>query len=259
MMKLKLQISSDLHIGYPGARGFPPLVPGTDIVLIAGDTCEGLQRAIREMRAAYPNVEIVACAGNHEFYHGAYFEQLAEGRKCARELGVHFLEDGLATFGKLRILGCTLWTDYDLLGRNLRDAAMYTASKTMVDHKRIKWQRQPWRRFRPIEARMLHERSRAFLEAELARDHVGTTVVMTHTGPTLEHIAPVDRSSLISAAYASRLDEVIDRFQPAYWISGHVHYPVDLVRGCTRLISNPCGYASEVAGYDPSFTIEVEA
>ncbi|WFU23574.1 metallophosphoesterase [Bradyrhizobium sp. CB1717] len=202
-MKLKLQISSDLHIGYPGARGFPPLVPGTDIVLIAGDTCEGLQRAIREMRAAYPQVEIVTCAGNHEFYHGAYFEQLAEGRACARELGVHFLEDGLASFGRLRILGC--------------------------------------------------------LEAELARHHAGTTIVMTHTGPTLDHVAPSDRSELISAAYASRLDDLIDRFQPDHWISGHVHYPVDFVRGRTRLISNPCGYAGEIAAFDPSFTIEVEA
>jgi len=258
-VKLKVQISSDLHIGYPGARGFPPLVSGTDIVLIAGDTCEGLQRAIREMRAAYPNVEIVTCAGNHEFYHGAYFEQLAEGHACAQELGVHFLEDGLAKFGRLRILGCTLWTDYELLGRNLRDAAMYTASKTMLDHKRIKWQRNPWRRFRPIEARMLHERSRAFLEAELARGHYCTTIVMTHMAPTLDHIAPPDRSTLISAAYASRLDELIDRFTPDYWVSGHVHYPVDFFRGPTRLISNPCGYADEVSGFDPSFTIEVDA
>lgn len=257
-MKLKLQISSDLHIGSPGARGFPPLVSGTDIVLICGDTCEGLQRAIREMRAAYPQAEIVTCAGNHEFYHGAYFDQLAEGRECARELGVHFLEDSVANFGRLRILGCTLWTDYDLLGRDLRDAAMHAALTTMMDHKRIKWQRYPWKRFRPVEARALHERSRAFLEAELSRNHDGITLVMTHTAPTLDHISPLDRSKLISAAYASRLDEMIDRFQPDYWVSGHVHYPVDFFRGASRLISNPCGYPGELSGFDPSFTIEVE-
>jgi hypothetical protein len=158
----------------------------------------------------------------------------------------------------LRILGCTLWTDYDLFGKHLRDAAMRTASETMRDHKRIKWQRNPWKRFRPIEARLLHERSRAFLEAELARDHAGTTIIMTHMAPTLDHIAPPDRSKLISAAYASRLDELIDRFQPDYWISGHVHYPVDFFRRRTRLISNSCGYANEISGFDPSFTIEVE-
>ncbi|WIW45390.1 metallophosphoesterase [Bradyrhizobium sp. 62B] len=258
-MKLKIQILSDLHVDCPGARGFPPLVSDTDIVLIAGDTCEGLQRAIREMRSAYPRTEIVTCAGNHEFYGGSYFDQLAEGRECARELGVHFLEDGVATFGQLRILGCTLWTDYDLLGKGLRDAAMQTASATMRDHKRIKWQSKPWKRFRPIEARMLHERSRAFLAAELARDHGGATIVMTHTGPTLDHIPPLNRSELISAAYASRLDELIDRFQPSHWVSGHVHYPVDLVRGHTRLLSNSCGYADEIAGYDPSLTIDIEA
>src|SRR5258708_7316784 len=122
--KRKVQIMSDLHIGYPGARGFPSLASGADLVMIAGDTCEGLRLAVRLMRDAYPATEIVAVAGNHEFYRTTYCEELDAARECARELGVHLLENQTVTFGKLRVIGATLWTDYDLFGKSLRQPAM---------------------------------------------------------------------------------------------------------------------------------------
>lgn len=259
-MRLRLQIASDLHIRHPGSRGFPLLAPGVDIVLLAGDTCEGLELAIREMRSAYPNAEIVTVAGNHEFYGGAYFATLEEGRVCARELGVHLLEDGIATFGSLRVIGATAWTDYNLFGPALKEPAMRAAYDTMRDHKRIRWQLNPWQRFRPLEAQMLHARSRAFIEAELERTPAGsTTIVLTHHAATIDAVAPAFRDELISAAYASDLLPVIDRYQPDYWVSGHTHFPIDFSRGRTRLISNPAGYGHEVSGFDPAFVIEVEA
>ncbi|SPP92860.1 metallophosphoesterase [Bradyrhizobium vignae] len=259
-MRLRLQIASDLHIKHPGSRGFPPLARGVDIVLLAGDTCEGLEQAIREMRAAYPHTEIVTVAGNHEFYGGAYFSILEEGRQCARELGVHFLEDGVATFGSLRVIGATGWTDYNLFGPALKPAAMRAAYDTMRDHKRIRWQLNPWQRFRPVEASLLHARSRAFIEAELARTPAGsTTIVITHHAATVEAVAPAFRDKLITAAYASDLLPVIDRYQPDHWVWGHTHFPTDVTRGRTRLISNPAGYGHEVSDFDPSFVIEVDA
>ena len=39
---MQLQIFSDAHIDYPGVRGLPPLAPGVRVVIIAGDTSEGL-------------------------------------------------------------------------------------------------------------------------------------------------------------------------------------------------------------------------
>ena len=257
--KLKVQIKSDLHLGYPGARGFPPLAPGADLVMIGGDTCEGLRLAVRLMRDAYPATEIVAVAGNHEFYRTTYCEELDAARECARELGVHLLENQTVTFGKLRVIGATLWTDYDLFGESLRQPAMRAASETMRDHRRIKWERSPWKRFRPQEARMLHLRSRAYIEAELAKPHDGPTVVLTHHAAVVEAVAPWLRGRVIAAAYASDLGSTIDRYQPDYWISGHTHFPMDLCRGRTRLISNPCGYGDELSSFDPAFIIEVDA
>jgi Icc-related predicted phosphoesterase len=257
--KRKVQIMTDLHIGYPGARGFPCFASGADLVMIAGDTCEGLRLAVRLMRDAYPATEIVAVAGNHEFYRTTYCEELDAAREYARELGVHLLENQTVTFGKLRVIGATLWTDYDLFGESLRQPAMRAASETMRDHRRIKWERNPWKRFRPQEARMLHLRSRAYVEAELAKPHDGPTVVLTHHAPVVEAVEPQLRGRLVAAAYASDLGSTIDRYQPDYWISGHTHFPMDLCRGRTRLISNPCGYGDELSSFDPAFIIEVDA
>lgn len=33
---------SDLHVDYPGSTGLPPLAAGVDVVVVAGDTCQGL-------------------------------------------------------------------------------------------------------------------------------------------------------------------------------------------------------------------------
>jgi predicted phosphodiesterase len=258
-MKLTIQIMSDLHTGYPGARGFPTLAPGVDLVLVGGDTCEGLARAILEMRRAYPATEIVTIAGNHEFYGSTYSQQLHDGRECARELGLHLLENETVTFGQLRVIGATLWTSYDLFGESLRQPAMRTAYDTMRDHKRIKWRKMPFERFRPHEARLLHLASCRYINAELGMRHDGPTIVLTHHAALPDAIQPGLRHHLIAAAYASDLRPIIDRRQPDFWISGHTHFPMDERRGHTRIISNPRGYGDENPWFDPAFTIEVDA
>jgi hypothetical protein len=61
--------------------------------------------------------------------------------------------------------------------------AMRTASQGLNDHKRIAWSKQPWTRFRPAEALLLHSRSRMFLQTALKSEHAGQTVVITHHAP----------------------------------------------------------------------------
>jgi hypothetical protein len=46
---------SDLHVDYPGSSGLPPLATGVDVVVVAGDTCQGLVPAIETLRRAYPS------------------------------------------------------------------------------------------------------------------------------------------------------------------------------------------------------------
>lgn len=254
---MRIQIMSDLHMEFDGAAPIPALVDGTDVVVIAGDTCRGLVRAVEILRDAFPVTEVVAVAGNHEYYGAALPVELNAGRERARQLGVHLLSDDAVRIGTTRFLGCTLWTDYCLFGASLRAAAMATARDVMTDHKRIKWSKDPWLRFRPEEAAMLHARSRKFLETELARAQNGPVVVATHHAMTLDAVAPKNQRSLVSAAYASELLPLVDRHRPSTWITGHTHFAMNRRRDTTRLISNPRGYPQERTSFDPTLTLEI--
>jgi DNA repair exonuclease SbcCD nuclease subunit len=247
---------SDLHLA-PGTDGVPPAADDVDLVLVAGDTREGLVEAVEALRAAYPDrIDVAMVAGNHEYYNRHLKEELAAGRERAREVGVHLLECGVKTFGRLRVIGATLWTDYLLFGPRLQAAAMRAALEGMRDHKKIKWHRDPWMRFRPQEALGLHVASRSFFEAELAKEHDGPTLLLAHHGMTLEAIEPSSERSLLAASYTSDLP-FIDNFKPDYVVTGHTHRPINFRRGHTRFISNPRGYADEGVAFDPSFVLEV--
>jgi hypothetical protein len=254
---MKAQIMSDLHLDFPGARGIPRLVQGAALVIVAGDTCQGLVRAIEALRRAFPNTEIATVAGNHEYYGYCLPEELAAGRARAKELGVHLLENDTVVIGRLRIIGATGWTDYDGFGAALREPGMRTAYDVMRDHKKIKWRRDPWLRFRPQEARALHLQSRAYIEAALATPHAGETLILTHHPGTIEAVVPAFQRSLTSLAYFSELTPIVDRYQPHWWVSGHTHLSMNYRRGRTRMISNPSGYADENHFFDPILTIEV--
>jgi Icc-related predicted phosphoesterase len=257
---MKLQIMNDLHVDYPGSRGIPPLAPGVDAVVVAGDTCQGLVRSIEFLRRAYPSpTEIVMVAGNHELWSKklSFEEHFDEGHAAADLHDVHLLENAEQVIRGVRILGATLWTDYELYGPEVREAAMRAAADYMLDHKRIKWSRDPWERFRPAEARLMHRQSRMFFEEELAKPHAGPSICVSHHAMTMDAIAPAHQRSILSAAYASEMQPMIDRFQPDLVVTGHTHHGIDFRRGRTRMISNPAGYADENRYFDPALVVDL--
>jgi len=251
---------SDLHLKFPGNGGPPPPANGVDAVLVAGDTCEGLARAIETLRRAYPEpLEIVTVAGNHEFHSRSlsFDENLAQGRKAAERHRVRLLErDACMLGGNVRVVGGTMWTDYSLFGAVMREAAMRTAASTMNDHRRIKWHRDPWKRFRPQEARLLHLECRSFVERELSRPHAGPTVCLFHHAVIPEAVAGA-RPDLLDAAYASDLTALFELFPCELVVTGHVHRSFDIVRGKTRFLANCAGYAGENAAFDRALVVEV--
>jgi len=62
----------------------------------------------------------------------------------------------------------------------------------------------------------------------------------------------------ISAAYASNLDYVIERYQPKYWIHGHLHNSSHYNIGKTQVVCNPRGYTGEEnESFNPNKIIEI--
>ncbi|MGH7058070.1 MAG: metallophosphoesterase, partial [Acetobacteraceae bacterium] len=205
----------------------------------------------------------VLIAGNHEHYDtlgrpGATFGQtLAElHAEAARSSGqIKFLECESIAIAGVRFLGCTLWTDFALYGD--AEFAATHAHAWMTDFEVIA--NRAGHRFTPTDACNEFVAAWKFLEEELANSFEGPTVVVTHHAPSLNSVPPRFRTDLLSAAYASNVDDLVARSSAALWIHGHIHDSCDYTLGKTRVLCNPRGYHGIELNprFDPRLVVEV--
>ena len=113
--------------------------------------------------------------------------------------------------------------------------------------------------FTPEDPVELHEASKAWLVSELQKEFDGPTVAVTHHLPALPWIDSRYRNDVLNRAFASRLEEVIEKYNPHLWIHGHTHARCDHELFGTRLVCNPRGYPSESSGKGFSRRLLVEA
>jgi len=212
-----------------------------DLVVLAGDIHNGLRGLVyAEQVADFLAAPVVMVAGNHEYYHHDFEGLLAALRHAAERTHpqVQFLENAAAsfTFGNetLRVLGCSLWTDYALNGDAL--SSMLQAQEIMNDYSFI---RNGRRFFSPWDARAMHEISLAWLHKELAAG-TGRKLVVTHHAPS--GLVLGQRQGRIAPAYASEIIGQFEKNGPAAWIHGHTHFRHDSVVAGIRLVSAPRGY-----------------
>ena len=65
---MRIQIFSDLHIDVRPIKKIT-IQDGVDLVIVAGDTCEGVLRAFEHLRRIVPmHIPIIMVMGNHEYY-----------------------------------------------------------------------------------------------------------------------------------------------------------------------------------------------
>ncbi len=204
---------------------------------------------------------MVFVPGNHE-YDGLDFDEAhARLRATCERLGMHWLErDSLVMHG-VRLLGTTLWTDFDALAVNAPEAqqlkardkafraANYYLKKTLTTRDGTPWLAEG------VRAQALV--CQAWLRAALATPFDGPTVVITHFAPSLLSADP--RYGLVpgTAGFCNALDDLLPLAQ--VWLHGHLHAPSDYRAGGCRVLANPLGYArkNEQQGYQPDLLIEI--
>jgi Icc-related predicted phosphoesterase len=252
---MRLQIFSDVHVDvYPAFT--PHLVDGVDAVVVAGDVCEGIEDAMRWLRAGLGDrIPIVLVAGNHEYFARLRPQERLLGARTAPAHAINFLDDTSVTIGGVRFVGSTLWADYELYGADRRDEMIEVARRRMKDHRRIL--EEPGRFITPEESLALHRMARGFIDGCLAIPHEGPTVVVTHNAPHPSSLAEKHRPNLASAAFISDLSAVIERHRPALWVHGHTHVSLDYRVGPTRIVCNPHGYGDENPEFDPGLVVQV--
>lgn len=247
---MRLRILSDLHHEhFPGGRKLPEV--DADVVILAGDIHEHLQ-GLHWAREAFPDAQIVYVSGNHEFYNADLPELTQAMRNLARALDIHFLENDAVVLGNVRVLGATLWTDFQLYGEHSAELAIEQAQLLMPDFSCVDYFTQP---FTPPMSRDLCEASCEWLAAELALPFAGRTVVVTHHAPSGRSIPAHYVGDSLSPAFASNLEHLAERCD--LWVHGHVHERMDYRIGNARIVANPGAYPGEDSGFDPHLVIEL--
>lgn len=251
-MSFRIRILSDLHREF-GPSEIPKL--DADVVVLAGDI-DTKQNALPWIREFCGHTPTAYVCGNHEFY-GDKLPRVTERLiEATQDSNIHVLEDDFFTVGDWHIYGCSLWTDMELI-----DDWHYAASvanECMNDYKRIRNSARGYRKLSAQDTRLIHQRSIMRMEDFFANHDPARTIVVTHHAPSMLSLEESSRDKTISAAYASRLDHLIQRYQPPLWIHGHIHHSNDYRIGNTRVLSNPQGYPMEPnPDFDPSLIVEI--
>jgi predicted phosphodiesterase len=257
---MKIRVLSDLHLECDE----PEVIPhaDADLVVLAGDIhnhAEGLRWAAETFDGAVP---VVYVPGNHEYYDGEFGALEAAMHDAAGSVdNVHFLNNATLVDpqGRWRVLGTTLWTDFDLYGSDeeTRAASIAAAERVMLDYRgliQVTWtadnsaddaqsvlpDNTP-RNLTPADTIALHEHARAWLEAELAKPFDGKTIVVTHHAPHRRSLAERYAQDPVSAGFVNHLPSLVGA-PVTLWVHGHTHTAFDYMENGTRVVCNPRGY-----------------
>lgn len=265
---MKIQILSDLHNEFlrngkvASGHHWDGLIPesNADVIVLAGDIdtgTQGIQWAIQESeRLSKP---VIYVPGNHEYYHNEYFGLRIEMASLCDDAGVHCLDCGEFISDGVRIIGATLWTDYEVNTEVPIDVAMDFVENSLPDHRVIKFKcADEIRRFMPLDALSIHEKELVWLQKKLDTPFDGKTVVVTHHGPHVVCQHPGFPVCEITGAFHSDLSGLIERYDIDLWVYGHTHSNLDVVVSNTRIVSNQAGYPGEnVTGFNQQFVLTI--
>ncbi len=250
---LRMHVLSDLHLSMHGLE-LPEV--DADITVLAGDITR--PAAAMQWAARIPR-PVLFVPGNHEFYGGAIDQVRAQLQHEADKNSVQLLDEQACVINGVRILGATLWSDFDLFGVAQREQAMAQAQSMIRDFQVIR--NADASIFAPADARALFAQQYAWLQRELAKPHPGPTVVITHHAPCPKSVHQRFADSPLSAAFVSDCTALMGQAQ--LWIHGHTHDSFDYVQNGTRVVCNPRGYfirgANENPDFDPGFCVDVDA
>ncbi|MFD2582164.1 metallophosphoesterase [Pedobacter vanadiisoli] len=248
---MKIQIISDLHQEF----GISELsFQNADLIILAGDINLGT-KGIDWLTQNISDKPVIYVLGNHEYYKGTYPKTLNKIVAKAKDSNIYVLENDFVEFGGVRFHGATLWTDFSLFG-NPVEYGIICQSK-MNDYKLIR--RYPtYSKLRTIDTYKIHKISKNWLQKSLEGSIAFKNVVVTHHAPSVRSLPSLYKNDPISSAYASDIEDLIIKYQPSYWIHGHIHTPARYRIGETEVICNPHGYISEkYNGYDKELIIEI--
>ena len=276
MPGMRIQLLSDLHLEANPQFAAEP-APGADLLVLAGDIGSyqrrkngsvmpepdwGLRRFSPLTRYAGWPVPVAFVPGNHE-YDAVDVEAAHQAlRSTCERLDIFWLEREQLRIKGVRLLGTTLWSDYDALAgpdckpasRILLREKAFRAANFYLRKMDSRW------RGTLFDAQAMRTWAldcQDWLRDALSQPSDEPTVVVTHFAPTLHSADP--RYGLVpgTAGFCNALDDLLPHAD--LWLHGHLHCPVDTQVGACRIVANPLGYAekNEQLGFRRHCVIEL--
>jgi len=211
-------------------------------------------------RCSFQFPHVIYIMGNHEFYHGKFFDGIEYMREeCAKYPNIYMLENDTKVIDDIVFVGGTLWTNM-----NKGDPLTMHAIEGMMNDFRII--RNDKRGYATMSARDVagrHARTLQYFKLVLNENKDKKCVVVGHHSPSFQSVHDMYKhDTLMNGGYHSDLSEfILDHPQIKLWTHGHTHYPFDYKIGETRIVCNPRGYEndgySEDTGWNPNILLEI--
>ncbi len=253
---MKFRLMSDLHLEFDNTYlDFDPAALPEDaetVLILAGDIGVGTG-AIPFIEAMCERFyKVVYVLGNHEYYHNEVNKLLkdwAEYVETEAPENFVYLENDWRIIDNVRIVGGTLWTDFD----SENWFAMQRAKDGMNDfycvkikefdqapgHKPTNYRKRRWL---PQDAVRAHKETLFTITETVRKPHDGPTIVVTHHLPHPLCVDDQFKSNPLNPAYMTNLDMYIEEYDIDIWCHGHTHCNVDVEVHGTRILCNPRGY-----------------
>lgn len=240
---------SDLHLEMRGYDLSEFHLMDAELVILAGDIGMGTQGM--EWAQTTFKCPVIYLAGNHEYYHCNLWVTRAALIQSSSQNHIYFLDCNSVVIGDVRFVGATIWTDFNLRGEMMRDVCMREAQRYMNDFRLITTPDGP---LTPAYTTQLHQVARDYIRQVVA-ESAEPVVVITHHSPSDVTTSPKYALNLLTAAFCSNADDLMDPKILA-WICGHTHHSgIWLSRG-VPILSNQLGYPRELGtGFRPGLTI----
>ncbi len=235
---MTFQYASDLHLEFPENYDYLkkfPIQPKADVLILAGDivTFSQLEKRMDFFKYLSDNFEqVYLVPGNHEYYYsditrcsGPHQEQIKNNVELVNNITIKATDYDL--------IFSTMWSHISSLNeRRIADG--------MSDFDVIRNNGQV---FRPTDYNKLHQESLNFIHKEISNDNGQQKIVVTHHVPTLMNYPSRFLGSILNEAFAVELTEMIETYNPLYWIYGHHHQNISAFKiGETTMLTNQLGY-----------------
>jgi Icc-related predicted phosphoesterase len=235
---------SDLHQEFYFNIQLPAINPEADILLLAGDIATspiGYRLFLEKIREI-SSIPIVAVLGNHEFYGHDIKTALKEYKNACKNIkDFHLLENRYVDFGDVRVIGATLWTDYN------KGVDAHLAINNMTDFRVITIDGEKSSFLLCTEIMNRYKKSVAYIKRSLeyANCREIKTVVLTHHAPSYRSVHERYKGQSLNSCFVSDLSNLIMDKYPQYWVNGHIHNHMEYEIDQTIVLANPYGYPQE--------------